>query len=61
MVKYPVVFDVVLPDFRRSSSPTIASFGRWAFAELTDVDQMEEDFEGALEAEFRALVERAAP
>ena len=37
----------------------LESFGRWAFAELTDVYAMEEDFEGALEAEFQALVERA--
>ena len=36
-------------------------YGRWAFAELTDVYTMEEDFEGALKAEFQALVERAAP
>ena len=35
--------------------------GRWAFAELTDVYAMEEGFEGALEAEFHVLVERAAP
>ena len=39
----------------------LESFGRWAFAELTDVYAMEEDFDGALEAEFRAIVERAAP
>jgi len=34
-------------------------YGRWAFAELTDVYQMEEDFAGALEARFRAAVEQA--
>ena len=39
----------------------LGAFGRWAFAELTDVYAMEEDFEAKLEAEFRALVERAAP
>ena len=39
----------------------LESFGRWAFAELTDVYAMEEDFEGALEAEFRAVVARVAP
>ena len=39
----------------------LGSFGRWAFAELTDVYAMEEDLEAKLEAEFRALVERAAP
>ena len=37
----------------------LGTFGRWAFAELTDVYAMEEDFEGALEAEFQALVEQA--
>ena len=36
----------------------LRSYGRWKFAELTDVYQMEEDFEGALEANFGALVER---
>ncbi len=39
----------------------LGSFGRWAFAELTDVYAMEEDIEARLEAEFQALVERAAP
>ena len=39
----------------------LGSFGRWAFAELTDVYAMEEDFEARLEAEFRTLVDRAAP
>ncbi len=39
----------------------LGSYGRWAFAELTDVYQMEEDFEAALKARFEALVMRAAP
>ena len=39
----------------------MTSSKRCAFAELTDVYRMEDDFEGALEAEFRALVEWAAP
>ena len=39
----------------------LGSYGRWAFAELTDVYQMEEDFEAALKARFEALVARAAP
>ena len=39
----------------------LGAYGRWAFAELTDVYQMEEDFEDALKAQFQALVERAAP
>ena len=37
----------------------LGAYGRWAFAELTDVYTMEEDFEGALKAQFQALVERA--
>ena len=41
----------------------LGAYGRWAFAELTDVYTMEEDFErtsrGALKAQFHALVERA--
>ena len=39
----------------------LGAYGRWAFAELTDVYQMEEDFEAALKARFEALVMRAAP
>ena len=37
----------------------LGAYGRWAFAELTDVYAMEEDFEDALKAQFHALVERA--
>ena len=37
----------------------LGAYGRWAFAELTDVYAMEEDFEDALRAQFYALVERA--
>ena len=36
----------------------LGSFGRWAFAELTNVYTMDEDFEGALEARFRAAIEQ---
>ena len=39
----------------------LGAYGRWAFAELTDVYQMEEDFEGALEARFGAVVAGVAP
>ena len=39
----------------------LGAYGRWAFAELTDVYAMEQDFEDALKAQFHALVERAAP
>ena len=37
----------------------LGAYGRWAFAELTDVYQMEEDFEAALKARFGALVTEA--
>ena len=39
----------------------LGAYGRWAFAELTDVYQMEDDFEGALKEEFQALVARVMP
>ncbi len=34
----------------------LGTYGRWAFAELTDVYEMQEDFEAALRAGFQALV-----
>ena len=34
-------------------------FGRWAFAELTDVYAMQSDFEAKVEAEFNRMIERA--
>ena len=36
----------------------LGSYGRWAFAELTDVYGMEADFEAKIEAEFNSLIER---
>ena len=36
----------------------LGSYGRWAFAELADVYQMEEDFEARVEAEFQGLIDR---
>ena len=36
----------------------LGSYGRWAFAELTDVYQMEEDFEAKVKGEFGALIEQ---
>ena len=39
----------------------LGTYDRWAFAELTDVYQMEDDFEDALKQQFQALVERVAP
>ena len=33
------------------------SYGRWAFAEFTDVYEMEPDFEAKVEAEFNNMIE----
>ena len=38
----------------------LGAYGRWAFAELTDVYQMEEDFEDALASELQTVIERLA-
>jgi type III restriction enzyme len=35
----------------------LGSFGRWAFAEFTDVFQMQDDFAGKVKAEFNKMVE----
>ena len=37
----------------------LGAYGRWAFAELTDVYQMQEDLEAALKAGFGQLVTQA--
>ena len=34
-------------------------YGRWAFAELTDVYAMQSDFEARVKAEFNRMIERA--
>ena len=39
----------------------LGAYGRWAFAELTDVYEMEEDLKAALKARFQALLEGVAP
>ena len=36
----------------------LGSFGRWAFAEFTDVYEMQSDFQARMEAGFQALVDR---
>jgi len=33
-------------------------YGRWAFAEFTDVYQMQADFEARVETEFNKMIER---
>jgi len=37
----------------------LRSYGRWAFAEFTDVYQIEADFEEKVEEEFNKMIERA--
>ena len=34
-------------------------FGRWTFAEFTDVYQMEADFDAKVEAEFNKMIDTA--
>lgn len=34
------------------------NYGRWAFAEFTDVYEMQSDFESKVEAAFNELIER---
>ena len=36
----------------------LGRFGRWAFAEFTDVDQIESDFEARVEAEFNKMIDQ---
>ena len=38
-----------------------ARFGRWAFAEFTDVYMIQSDFKRKLESEFDKMIERVAP
>ncbi|WP_139139503.1 hypothetical protein, partial [Pseudomonas sp. GTC 16473] len=37
----------------------LGSYGRWAFAELTDVFQMQHDFAEKIEHEFNEMIESA--
>ncbi len=37
------------------------SYGRWAFAEFTEVYQISSDFEARIEAEFNKMIENVAP
>jgi hypothetical protein len=36
----------------------LASFGRWAFAEFTDIYEIEPDFKSKIEEEFGKMIER---
>ena len=37
----------------------LGKFGRWAFAEFTEVYQIEADFEAKMESEFKKTIEQA--
>jgi hypothetical protein len=39
---------------------SLGSYGRWAFAEFTEVYQMESDFQAKVEAEFNRMIEGIA-
>jgi type III restriction enzyme len=36
----------------------LGTYGRWAFAEFTDIYQMQADFEAKVAAEFNTMIER---
>ena len=38
----------------------LGSYGRWAFAEFTEVFQIESDFKAKIDAQFKQLIETAA-
>jgi type III restriction enzyme len=37
----------------------LGTYGRWAFAELTEVFQIESDFEAKVKAEFNKMIDAA--
>ena len=39
----------------------LGTFGRWAFAEFTEVYQIEADFKAKVESEFNKMIETVAP
>jgi type III restriction enzyme len=39
----------------------LGSHGRWAFAEFTEVYQIEADFKAKVEGEFNKMIETVAP
>ena len=47
---------------RRQIQPEIqlGTYGRWAFAEFTEVYQIEADFEKKIESEFNKMIEMLA-
>jgi type III restriction enzyme len=41
------------------SAPLSGRYGRWAFAEFTEVYQIEADFKAKVESEFNKMIEAA--
>lgn len=39
----------------------LKTYGRWAFAELTEVYQISSDFEARVEAEFNQMIDGVVP
>ncbi len=39
----------------------LGRYGRWAFAEFTEVYQIEADFKEKVESQFNQMLERVAP
>ena len=37
----------------------LKNYGRWAFAEFTEIYQIESDFEARVEAEFNKMIDQA--
>mgnify|MGYP003499799790 CR=1 FL=1 len=46
--------------FERPILNRLPGFGRRAFAEFADVDEIESDFDANVEANFAAMIERVA-
>lgn len=44
----------------RAADAANFGFGRWAFAEFTEVYQIESDFKAKVESEFNKMIERIA-
>ena len=40
---------------------TLKTYGRWAFAEFTEVFQIETDFKAKVESEFNNMLAKATP
>ena len=47
---------------REQSCPAnhLGTYGRWAFAEFTDVHEMQDDFEARVEEEFNKMIQSVA-